>query len=278
MSDVQVKFKRGNTATLNNTPITDGMIYFDTENKHIYMDNDETRIEYSNDMSNFMDKTIIENLVDKHDYNYLVSPQKMNNVIGDFPIEGDILSAISALKYISEAFVFKTVWQDDAHQPYYDKWIDIDDSYQFFIISFGSYETGIFNNNIDLNSWKCNDDNFNNLSKYFNIVINNTVSYCFSEDSYVYNPISIPVEPVTPPNDYSKIYGGYPSLTSGLISDYKKNTRQIRVNYISSINKTSIYLGAYNDYLGGSEYSVYPSTWVCGKYIPYKIVGVGRYI
>ena len=184
MSDVQVKFKRGNTATLNNTPITDGMIYFDTENKHIYMDNDETRIEYSNDMSNFMDKTIIENLVDKHDYNYLVSPQKMNNVIGDFPIEGDILSAISALKYISEAFVFKTVWQDDAHQPYYDKWIDIDDSYQFFIISFGSYETGIFNNNIDLNSWKCNDDNFNNLSKYFNIVINNTVSYCFSEDSY----------------------------------------------------------------------------------------------
>ena len=41
-----ILFKRGNTADMNNTPITDGMLYFCTSDYKIYMDNGSTRMQY----------------------------------------------------------------------------------------------------------------------------------------------------------------------------------------------------------------------------------------
>ena len=102
-------------------------------------------------------------------------------------------------------------------------------------------------------------------------------SYSTQFGSYVYNPSSIPLEPTMPPNNIPKIYGGYPSLESGMIPSYKKDTRKIQISYVQQSNKTMFYFGAYGDYLGGSQYDLYPSTWVCGKYIPYRIMGIGGF-
>lgn len=132
MSDVQVKFKRGNTSTLNSTPITDGLIYFNTENKHIYMDNGISRLEYSNDMSNFMDKTTIANLVPKNS-DLIKNPKEIDRIIGDAYI-GDttILDAVDDL-YQNKA-LFKVVWEDTDPQPFETKTITIDGIYPFYFI------------------------------------------------------------------------------------------------------------------------------------------------
>ncbi len=44
-----VLFKRGDMATMNATPITDGMVFFNEENDRIYMDNGNTRYQYGGD-------------------------------------------------------------------------------------------------------------------------------------------------------------------------------------------------------------------------------------
>lgn len=41
-----VLFKRGTETEMNNTPITDGLVYFCTSNNKIYMDNESTRLQY----------------------------------------------------------------------------------------------------------------------------------------------------------------------------------------------------------------------------------------
>ena len=46
-----ILFKRGNTADMNSTPITDGMLYFCTSDHKIYMDNGSTRLQYGGDTS-----------------------------------------------------------------------------------------------------------------------------------------------------------------------------------------------------------------------------------
>ena len=46
-----VLFKRGTTTEMNNTPITDGMLYFCTSDYKIYMDNGSTRLQYGGDTS-----------------------------------------------------------------------------------------------------------------------------------------------------------------------------------------------------------------------------------
>ena len=46
-----VLFKRGNTTEMDNTPITDGMLYFNTTDSKIYMDNGNTRLQYGGDTS-----------------------------------------------------------------------------------------------------------------------------------------------------------------------------------------------------------------------------------
>jgi hypothetical protein len=46
-----VQFKRGNTTEMDNTPITDGMLYFNTTDSKIYMDNGNTRLQYGGDTS-----------------------------------------------------------------------------------------------------------------------------------------------------------------------------------------------------------------------------------
>ena len=44
-----VLFKRGDMATMNSTPVTDGLVYFNEENNRIYMDNGNTRYQYGGD-------------------------------------------------------------------------------------------------------------------------------------------------------------------------------------------------------------------------------------
>lgn len=44
-----VIFKRGDMATMNATPKTDGMVFFNEENNRIYMDNGNTRYQYGGD-------------------------------------------------------------------------------------------------------------------------------------------------------------------------------------------------------------------------------------
>lgn len=44
-----VLFKRGNTADMNDTAITDGLLYFNEENYKIYMDNGTERLQYGGD-------------------------------------------------------------------------------------------------------------------------------------------------------------------------------------------------------------------------------------
>lgn len=44
-----ILFKRGTTTEMNNTPITDGMLYFCTSDYKIYMDNGNTRYQYGGD-------------------------------------------------------------------------------------------------------------------------------------------------------------------------------------------------------------------------------------
>lgn len=44
-----VLFKRGNTADMNDTAITDGLLYFNEENHKIYMDNGTERLQYGGD-------------------------------------------------------------------------------------------------------------------------------------------------------------------------------------------------------------------------------------
>ena len=44
-----VSFKRGSTAQMNNTPVTDGMLFYNTENHKIFMDNGSERLQYGGD-------------------------------------------------------------------------------------------------------------------------------------------------------------------------------------------------------------------------------------
>lgn len=44
-----VSFKRGATSQMNNTPITDGMLFYNTENHKIFMDNGSERLQYGGD-------------------------------------------------------------------------------------------------------------------------------------------------------------------------------------------------------------------------------------
>ena len=46
-----ILFKRGTIGEMNNTPITDGMLYFCTSDYKIYMDNGNTRLQYGGDTS-----------------------------------------------------------------------------------------------------------------------------------------------------------------------------------------------------------------------------------
>ena len=44
-----VSFKRGTTTQMNNTPVTDGMLFYNTENHKIFMDNGSERLQYGGD-------------------------------------------------------------------------------------------------------------------------------------------------------------------------------------------------------------------------------------
>lgn len=192
MSNVQVQFKRGDTNTLNNTQPIDGMIYFNIENQHIYMYNGSNRLEYSNNMSNFMDKTTIANLADKSfNSTNLMRYDTVDNVIGNTNIGNvDALHAIDEL-YQNKS-LFTPVWSNNTHQPFTSMSINTNGIYPFYIISFGSY-VDVYDEDdpsviIDT-VWKQNDENFDSLSSYYIIALNDNVVYtkkgCFDGNNIV---------------------------------------------------------------------------------------------
>lgn len=195
MSDVQVKFKRGNTSTLNSTDITDGMIYFNTQNKHIYMDNGNTRLEYANNMSNYINKSHINSLVDKGS-DTIVNPTQMQNLIGNAYIGGDtIINALDTL--ISGKALFKKVWEDTTHNPFDTKTVTIDGIYPFYFVLMGEWyatEWSLDPQTLDYiitkTAWRSNADFASNNSvgynynlfqsqteKFYHIVLNNNICY-----------------------------------------------------------------------------------------------------
>lgn len=176
MSNVQVQFKRGDTSTLNNTPITDGMIYFNTENKHIYMDNGSDRLEYYDDMSNFMDKTVFENLVFKNDYDSIKNPIQINRIIGNSYIgNSPIIDTVDDL--YEGKILFNVIWESNNLQPFSVKTIETNGIYDFYII--------LLYNNDDKNFLlvKNNSIVYNELGMWDGCNISNTREIQISSDN-----------------------------------------------------------------------------------------------
>ena len=194
MSNVQVQFKRGDTATLNNTPVTDGMIYFNTENKHIYMDNGDTRLEYVNDTSNFMDKTYIENLVFKNDYNLIKNPIQMNHIIGNSYI-GNLPIIDTVDNLYEDKVLFNSIWESNNLQPFDIKTIEIDGIYDFYIILLYNNDDKNFllvkNNSIvynELGMWdKCNISNTRKIQISSDDITNKTTFVFNQYGTYKYD-------------------------------------------------------------------------------------------
>lgn len=269
MSDVQVKFKRGNTSTLNSTDITDGMIYFNTQNKHIYMDNGGTRLEYANNMSNYINKSHINSLVDKGS-DTIVNPTQMQNLIGNAYIGGDtIINALDTL--ISGKALFKKVWEDTTHNPFDTKTVTIDGIYPFYFILMGEWyatewsldpqtlqeiitETA-WTNNADIAYNTLNADlNYNmfqsDMSKFYHIVLNNDTCY-----------------------------------TLPLMGDTKEivsNARKIQISANTSANTTTFTFGRFGTYYEGEfihesiPFDMSKPDEAHFHQIPFKIIGISN--
>lgn len=237
MSNVHVQFKRGNTNTLNNTPITDGMIYFNIQNNHIYMDNGTTRLEYANDLSNFMNKNTIESLVNKSFSNAqsLMKYSDVNRVIGNFDIgDTSIINAINVLYTAKSLFI--PLWSDNTHLPFATKTIILDDVYPYYIIYYGSYE---YDEDTETVSWKQDSEYFEDLSNY-SIALNDTV-----------------------------FYTSIGEFDSNSIVD---DARRVEIISNTSTNKTTFNFGAYGRYINGTLDS---SESESNNYkIPFSIVGI----
>lgn len=244
MSNVQVQFKRGNTTTLNNTPYTDGMIYFNTENQRIYMDNESNRIEYANNMSNFMDKLDIDNIVNKslNNARYLVPFSEMNAVIGNTNIgNNSIINTINTL--YQNKTLFQEVWSDNAHMPFTSKSIITEGIYPFYIIFFGSYVSElVYNENTDSYEetlvWKQGSDIFEELSSYYHIVLNDNIVY--TKNNIFDNNISI------------------------------ADVRRIQITSNASNNTTTFNFGNYGSYFNGQLINSSDTD----KEIPIAIIGI----
>lgn len=200
MSNVQVKFKRGNTSTLNSTPTTDGLIYFNTENNRIYMDNNSDRLEYKNDMSNILNKSGIQNLVKRDEIGDLCPTyNKIDNLIGNSYIGDTIIDCTNDL--ISNKALFQLVWETTYNSNGIPNELEstvimIEGSYPYYIIFYGNinwnsstfthtkyslqlnnsvqYINNYSNNEIYSglgNEFECRRVQINNSSRYTNIQI-----------------------------------------------------------------------------------------------------------
>jgi hypothetical protein len=141
MSDVQVKFKRGNTSTLNSTAVTDGLIYFNTENKRIYLDNGDERLEYKNVMTNYMNKETLEALIDRDNIEEICpSYNKVNNIIGNSYIgEDNIIDTIDAL--LEDKALFELAWENNNIKSLTSTTIVLPKTYAFLVIFCHNYSS-----------------------------------------------------------------------------------------------------------------------------------------
>ena len=200
MSNVQVKFKRGNTSTLNSTPTTDGLIYFNTENNRIYMDNNSDRLEYKNDTSNILNKLGIQNLVKRDEIGDLCPTyNKIDNLIGNSYIGDTIINCTNNL--ISNKALFQLVWETTYNSNGIPNELEstvimIEGDYPYYIIFYGdiNWDSSTFthtryslqlNNSIQYvnnynnnevysgssNEFECRRVQINNSSMYTNIQI-----------------------------------------------------------------------------------------------------------
>lgn len=67
-----VIFRRGTTAELNNIPITDGAVLFDTDTFKIYVDNNNQRLQYGGDTD------IVQNIADATEQNVFSATASVN--------------------------------------------------------------------------------------------------------------------------------------------------------------------------------------------------------
>lgn len=213
MSNIQVQFKRGDTATLNNTPITDGMIYFNTDNKHIYMDNGSTsRLEYHNDMSNFMDNTVISNLVPKSN-DVIKNPNVINRIIGDSYIGGiSVLEAINNLN--QNKALFETVWENPDPQPFTTKTITTQGIYNFYFILFG-----------EKTSDAIAEEEIDNCMILNNSIIFTQFGNAISHGRYIKNVRKITVASDNDNNITTFTFGQYGDYLDGEISSYDNDSQ-----------------------------------------------------
>ena len=217
MSNVQVQFKRGDTTTLNNTPITDGMIYFNTDNQHIYMDNGTTsRLEYYNNMSNFMDDTIISNLVSKTN-NMIKNPDVIDRIIGDSYI-GDDVSIIEAVDDLQQnKALFQTIWENPNPQAFTTKTVITQGVYPFYLILFGKNLSGAIA-----------QEEINNCIMLNNSTIFTYFGYPISNDIYVYGR---KITATSNSNTTTFTFGQYGSYINGIINDYNTDSQDNFIPY-----------------------------------------------
>ena len=145
MSEVQ--FKRGDTNTLNNTPITDGLIYFNTEELAIYMDNGDDRLKYqtvksltdrieNNNMNvptcqicnaTLIPYTQVKNTpINQTDGHYIPTYSFVQNIVGNDSLShGTVMDSVDYLK--SHQTLFNLVHTFDITQPISTYEFDIDD-------------------------------------------------------------------------------------------------------------------------------------------------------
>lgn len=260
MSDVQVKFKRGDTATLNSTSITDGLIYFNTENKRIYMDNDTDRLEYANDMSNFMQASTIESLVDKNSA-ILKNPQDITKVIGGSYIGDEAIIPTTEGLYNNKA-LFQLVWEDTDPQPCGEKTIVTNGIYPFYFILFGDFD---FTNGQFLRNAR---DSY--IDKVYGMTIVNSESmYGYNSNNY-----AIVLNNTTVYSDFGYID------TLSVNQNYGTNkvgTRRIQITADNENNTTTFNFGAFGVYYNGE----WNHSGIINEYdsntnytIPFKIIGI----
>ena len=272
MSDVQVKFKRGNTSTLNSTEITDGMIYFNTQNKRIYMDNGASRLEYANSMSNYMNKAHINSLVDKNS-DIIVKPQDMQNLIGNAYIGGDtIISALNTLS--SGKALFKKVWEDTTHEPFDTKTITIDGIYPFYFILTGEWYATKWewNGGYTLNDYTITETAWRNNADF------TSIGDYYPNLGYSYNAFQSKAQ-----NFYHIVLNDNICYTLPFASDTNeivKNARMIQILSNSSTNKTTFEFGQYGTYFDGvfkhESYETVLNQPDQANFheIPFKIIGI----
>lgn len=215
MSEVQ--FKRGDTNTLNNTPTTDGLIYFNTEELAIYMDNGDDRLKYktiksltdrieNNNMNVptcqacntiLIPYTQVKNTpINQTDGHYIPTHSVLQNIIGNDSLShGTIMNSIDYLK--NHKTLFNLVHTFDITQPISTYEFDIDDVNMKFLIMVWKNSARIWTQIHRINTRQCYIDGNGSFNS------SNSVGYGYYNSYQNNNHITINFTNCTPYQIYT---------------------------------------------------------------------------